>query len=247
MTTTAAATVLNPVTSATGTSPSATAGVTFASSSTDPNALIGNNFQDFLTLLTTQLQNQNPLDPLDTNQFTAQLVQFASVEQQMQMNTSLSSLITLEQGAQSTAAMAYLGATVTVNGATTALANNTATWSLNAASTATATISIADASGNVAYTSNTTLNAGQQNFTWNGQGTNGQQWPSGNYTMTITAVGASGSPVNVSTQVTGTVQSVNLTTNPPTLMVGGNSYTPSQLTSVVAPGSAAATTATTGN
>jgi flagellar basal-body rod modification protein FlgD len=244
MTTTGAATIPSGVTSATGTSPSPNAGVTFTSSSSDPNALIGNNFQTFLTLLTTQLQNQNPLDPLDTNQFTAQLVQFAGVEQQMEMNSSLSSLITLQQGATSTAAMAYLGATATVNGATTALANNTATWSLNAASPATGTISIADQSGNVAYSGNISLNAGQQNYTWNGIGTNGQQWPSGNYTMTITAAGANGSPVSVTTQVTGTVDSVNLSTNPPTLSIGGNSYTPSQLTSVVRPGYVAPTTAT---
>src|SRR5919201_394411 len=75
------------------------------STGVDQNTLAG-NFQTFLTLLTTQLKNQNPLDPLDTNQFTQQLVQFAGVEQQMKMNTQLGSLITIEKTAQSTAAMA---------------------------------------------------------------------------------------------------------------------------------------------
>src|SRR3954465_14906774 len=78
----------------------------------EKNTLAG-NFQPFLTLLTTQLKNQNPLDPLDTNQFTQQLVQFAGVEQQMKMNSQMTSLINIEQAAQSTAAMAYLGATAT--------------------------------------------------------------------------------------------------------------------------------------
>src|SRR6476620_5874186 len=99
------ASILNPVASATGTAASKTAGVT----------TMAKNFDSFLTLLTTQLKNQNPLEPLDTNQFTQQLVQFTQVEQQMKMNTQLTSLISIEQMAQSTAAMAYLGSTATVD------------------------------------------------------------------------------------------------------------------------------------
>src|SRR5258708_29125077 len=97
--TTSAATILNGVTSATGTSPSANSGVTMKT--TTDTTTLANNFQTFLTLLTTQLKNQNPLEPLDTNQFTQQLVQFAGVEQQMKMNTQLGSLITIEQSARS--------------------------------------------------------------------------------------------------------------------------------------------------
>src|ERR671926_432755 len=63
---------------------------------TTSSATIAQNFQTFLQLLTTQLKNQNPLDPLDTNQFTQQLVQFAQVEQQMNMNQSLTTLISLQ-------------------------------------------------------------------------------------------------------------------------------------------------------
>src|ERR1700704_5817055 len=76
------------------------------------------NFQTFLTLLTTQLQPQNPLDPLDTNQFTAQLVQFAGVEQQLKVNDQLKSLVDIEKSAQATAALAYVGNTVAVDGST---------------------------------------------------------------------------------------------------------------------------------
>ena len=71
----------------------------------------------FLTLLTTQLKNQNPLDPLDTNQFTQQLVQFAQVEQQMKPNDQLATLVALQQTAQSTAALGFVGTTVAVDGA----------------------------------------------------------------------------------------------------------------------------------
>src|SRR5881628_1602464 len=122
----ALASIAAAVSSAQGTAPATNSGVTF-SSATDKTTLAG-NFNTFLTLLTTQLKNQNPLDPLDTNQFTQQLVQFAGVEQQMKMNTQMTSLISIEQAAQSTAAMAYLGATATVDGSTTKLAGGKATW-----------------------------------------------------------------------------------------------------------------------
>src|SRR3989442_6283780 len=89
---------------------------------------IQQNFTTFLQLLTTQLKNQNPLSPLDTNQFTQQLVQFASVEQQLNMNSQLTTLVSLQQTAQTTAALGFLGSTVTVKGATSTLADGKATW-----------------------------------------------------------------------------------------------------------------------
>src|SRR3979490_3040695 len=71
-----------------------------ATLSTTADTTLAGNFQTFLTLLTTQLQNQNPLDPLDTNQFTQQLVQFAGVEQQLKSKDQLKSLIHIEKSAQ---------------------------------------------------------------------------------------------------------------------------------------------------
>ncbi|MET0708690.1 MAG: flagellar hook capping FlgD N-terminal domain-containing protein, partial [Tardiphaga sp.] len=93
---------------------------------------IADNFQTFLTLLTTQLQNQNPLDPLDTNQFTQQLVQFAGVEQQLKSNDQLKTLVAMQKSAQSTEALIYVGQTVAVDGKT-AKFDGSATWNLNAA------------------------------------------------------------------------------------------------------------------
>src|SRR4026208_2174381 len=84
-------------------------------------ATLANNFNTFLQLLTTQLKNQNPLDPLDTNQFTHQLVQCAQVEQQMRQNDRLATLISIEKSAQATVALSYVGQTVVVDGATTKL------------------------------------------------------------------------------------------------------------------------------
>src|SRR6201994_3178945 len=120
------------------TTPSVVSGTTTppasTSSTTDSTGLDGStiagNFQTFLTLLTTQLKNQDPLSPLDTNQFTAQLVQFAQVEQQLKSNSQLSTLVSLQQTAQNTAALNFVGQTVDVAGATTALTNGTATWQM---------------------------------------------------------------------------------------------------------------------
>ncbi|HTO66152.1 MAG TPA: flagellar hook capping FlgD N-terminal domain-containing protein, partial [Bradyrhizobium sp.] len=78
-----------------GTTPLPAGSNSSSSISSNSGATLAGNFQTFLTLLTTQLQNQNPLDPLDTNQFTQQLVQFASVEQQLKTNDELSSLVSL--------------------------------------------------------------------------------------------------------------------------------------------------------
>src|SRR3954452_8837080 len=113
------------------------------SSTSKPTAATGiaDNFQTFLTLLTTQLQNQNPLDPLDTNQFTQQLVQFAGVEQQLKSNDQLKSLIEIEKSAQATAALAYVGNTVAVDGST-AKFDGSATWNLKSDKAATATVTI---------------------------------------------------------------------------------------------------------
>ena len=97
----------------------------------DRDGGIADNFQTFLTLLTTQLQNQNPLDPLDTNQFTQQLVQFAGVEQQLKSNDQLTTLVDLEKTAQATQALVFVGNTVAVDG-TTAQFDTSATWNITA-------------------------------------------------------------------------------------------------------------------
>src|ERR1051326_8816483 len=95
------------------------------------NNQIAGNFNSFLTLLTTQLQNQNPLDPLDTNQFTQQLVQFAGVEQQLKTNDSLSQLVTRQQTTQATQALGFVGKTALVDGSMATMTNSSATWHLN--------------------------------------------------------------------------------------------------------------------
>ena len=122
----------NPITGSpvvSGTTPLPTSSSSGSSSSLDSSTgtTLAGNFQTFLSLLTTQLQNQNPLDPLDTNQFTQQLVEFASVEQQLKTNDQLTTLVSLQQSTQATQALGFVGKTAVVNGNTTALSNSSAT------------------------------------------------------------------------------------------------------------------------
>jgi len=183
-------------------------------------ASIANNFDTFLLLLTTQLKNQNPLDPLDTNQFTQQLVQFAGVEQQIRSNENLEALVNLNKASQLSTAMKYVGAPITADGATSALKSGVATWYVTAPRNAAATINISDSTGNVIFTTESTLEAGTSGFTWDGKMSNGQTAPEGQYTIKINAKDASGQGVTVSTQFSGVVDAVDLSGSEPLLMVG---------------------------
>ncbi|MGA2567458.1 MAG: flagellar hook capping FlgD N-terminal domain-containing protein [Pseudolabrys sp.] len=200
------------------------------------NTEIASNFTTFLQLLTTQLQNQDPLSPMDTNQFTQQLVEFAGVEQQMKTNDTLSTLVSLQQGAQTTQALSLVGATVVVNGTTAQLANGQATWALNATQPATATVTISAPSGQTVYTGTVAVNSGSQTYTWNGVGSDGTTWPAGNYTLSATAVTASGQSAPVTTQVEGKVTSVDLSQTPPLLSMGGQNYKITDIQQIIAPG-----------
>src|SRR6267143_2101724 len=196
------------------------------------NATLAGNFQTFLTLLTTQLQNQNPLDPLDTNQFTQQLVQFASVEQQLKTNDQLTTLVSLQQTAQSTQALGFVGKTASVDGSTAALTKSSATWSLGVPTNSNVSISITSSTGQTVYSNSYAVQAGQnQTFNWDGKGNDGTQWPDGQYKMTATAADTAGNTVAVTTQVQGVVNSVDLTQSPPLLSINGQTYTVTQIKS----------------
>jgi flagellar basal-body rod modification protein FlgD len=232
---TAAAGTSTPVVS--GTTPPASSSSS-GSASSSANALanqqIAGNFQSFLTLLTTQLQNQNPLDPLDTNQFTQQLVEFAGVQQQLNTNDSLSTLVSLQQTAQSTQALTFVGKTAVVDGSTATVTNSTATWDVSVPKDSNLSISITNSTGQTVFSGSYTVKAGDnQPFVWDGKGTDGTQWPDGQYKMTATAADSSGNSVAVSTQIQGVVSSVDLTQSPPLLTIGGQTYTINQIKAIV--------------
>jgi flagellar basal-body rod modification protein FlgD len=231
-----AATSASPVVSGTTTpsSSSSSAASSAAATSALASSQIAGNFQSFLTLLTTQLQNQNPLDPLDTNQFTQQLVEFAGVQQQLNTNDSLATLVSLQQTAQSTQALGFVGQTVVVNGNTAALTNSSATWDLTVPTSGTLNVTIANSTGQTVYTGSyaVTGSTTAQPFTWNGEGTDGTTYPAGQYTLTATGTDATGGTVAVTTQIQGVVSAVDIAKSPPLLTVNGQTYTVSQIASV---------------
>jgi flagellar basal-body rod modification protein FlgD len=198
----------------------------------DKTTGIADNFQTFLTLLTTQLQHQNPLDPLDTNQFTQQLVQFAGIEQQLKSNEQLKSLVEIEKSAQATQALVYVGSNVAVDGSK-AQFDKSATWNFHSDKNTSATITITNSAGQTAYTGNFSLKEGNSSFVWDGKGNDGVQWPAGTYTLTATGKDSSGNNVAISTEVQGVVDSVDLTASPPLLSIGGQTYTTDKIKRVV--------------
>ena len=194
---------------------------------------IAGNFQTFLQLLTTQLKNQNPLEPLDTNQFTQQLVQFAQVEQQLKSNDQLSALVSLQKTAQSTAALSFVGETVAVDGTTAPLANGRAAWMLSVPKPTVAAINIRSATGQNVFSGTFTMGAGRQPFVWDGRDASGLQWPAGNYTIAVSAQDANGQPVSIPTEIEAPVDSADLTQNPPVLSIAGKDYTLDKIKRVV--------------
>jgi flagellar basal-body rod modification protein FlgD len=196
------------------------AGSTSSASGADRKT-IAENFDAFLLLLTTQLKNQNPLEPLDTNQFTQQLVQFASVEQQIKSNDTLNALLTSTQSSIVSSAASFVGMEITADGATTRLSDGKAQWKLDLARAATATITITNAEGSVVKTDTKSFNSGSQTYDWDGLTSTGLPAPEGDYTMTVTGRDLSGQAVTIKTEISGRVDSVDMAGEDPVLVLGG--------------------------
>lgn len=194
---------------------------------------IAQNFDTFLSILTTQLRNQNPLDPLDTNQFTQQLVQFTGVEQQLKTNDFLQALLLNTQTTARSDAVSYIGKEVTATGKTAELKDGGAFWTYNAASNvANANVTIKDARGSVVYTEAGSLNAGSGSFLWDGRGSDGNMQPDGVYTIEIKGTNLNGNTVAVSTNSVGIVTAIDFSGAEPMLTVGKNKIALKDVTNV---------------
>lgn len=200
--------------------------LTQAGQSTDTNIAgskksIAQNFDTFLNLLTTQLKNQNPLDPLDTNQFTQQLVQFTGVEQQLKTNDFLKSLMLSSQTSMASQAVSFVGKEVTASTAQAQLQGGKASWLFDVAADAPkATITVKDQDGNTVLTKQTALKQGQTRFDWDGVTSTGNQLSSGTYQITVDARDANNNYVKTTTQATGLVTSVDFSGAEPYLLIG---------------------------
>jgi flagellar basal-body rod modification protein FlgD len=194
-----------------------------ASGTQQNNALsqLSGNFNTFLTLLTTQLQNQDPLSPMDSNQFTQQLVEFSGVEQQINTNDNLKTLIGLTQSQGVNNAVGYLGKTVTLTNGKAALSGGAANWTYALNNTAATTaLTVTDANGKVVYVTQGETNSGAHSFTWDGKSNAGSDLPDGTYTLTVTAQDSNGTNVNSAVASKGIVDQIDMTGDQPQLMIG---------------------------
>ena len=181
---------------------------------------IADNFDVFLQILTTQLRNQNPLDPLDTNQFTQQLVQFTGVEQQLKTNEFLQAMMTATQNASNSEAVSYVGKMVTASGTKTELVDGQAKWHFAVDEPSNLNVTVRDMDGNVVYTKAGSVGEGESIFTWDGIGNDGRTKPEGSYNITIEARNQDGKLIDVATEMTGEVTGVDFTGTEPVLIVG---------------------------
>jgi flagellar basal-body rod modification protein FlgD len=204
-----------------------------ATKSTDESiGELSKNFDTFLTLLTQQLKNQDPLQPQDTAQFTSQLVQFSQVEQAISSNKKLDSLISSINNGQTNQSIAYIGKTVEIQSNGLPLQDGKAQVTVNTdVSAVDSVLEISNpSSGRVIRAIPLNREAGSQNVVWDGQDNAGAPVNDGTYKINVRAVGPDGKDITGQTFVFGRVTGVDLTGTEPQLTIGD---LPINLTSVL--------------
>ncbi len=192
-----------------------------------PQALsqLTDNFDTFLTLLTTQLRHQDPLEPLDTEKFTEQLVQFASVEQSIQTNQHLEALLALQSASASETALAMVGRIASVSSDVATLTNEEARWTYNLPENAgDISINIFDTSGALVATLAGASNAGAHKLIWNGETGNGGRAPQGAYRLAVEATDIDGEPLSVEIAARGRVDAVAFEDGAPEIEIAGQRF-----------------------
>lgn len=200
-----------------GSSSTSTSGTTSSSSSTattaaqtNQNALtaLSGNFSDFLNMLMTQLQNQDPTSPMDTNEFTSELVEFSGVEQQINTNNSLTQLIQLTQSGEVMQGSQLAGKQVSVTSTQIPLQNGTGSVQFTAPTAEPVAIAISNSAGQQVLDTSLTATTGQNSWTWNGTNNNGDQVPDGAYNISVIGANSDGSTTPLTFTVTGTATGV---------------------------------------
>jgi len=185
--------------------------------------MLASNFETFLSLLTTQLKNQDPLSPVDSNEFTAQLTQMAGVEQQLMTNSLLTALLDKQSSGGMSDAANYIGREATAVWPTTELNDGQARWSYELASDAVkVTMSVVDGSGKTVWSGDAPdTTSGIHDFVWDGKTTGGGQMDDGGvYTLKITATDGAGREVVSQALIRGEVTGVELYNGTPYVTIG---------------------------
>ena len=192
-------------------------------------ATLAGNFDDFLVLLTTQLQNQDPMDPMDSGEFTQQLVQFSSVEQQIKTNQNLETLASLTLMNHQSSMASYLGKDALVPGLIGKFdpaatdGKNEVQWRYNLpAEVVEAKIEVRNSSGELVYTGPAETAYGTHDFVWDGELTGGGTAEADSYKLKVIAKDENEQILDVGIAVKGTIQSVDLTGSEALFNIDGN-------------------------
>ncbi|MCM2343858.1 MAG: flagellar hook capping family protein [Alphaproteobacteria bacterium] len=183
---------------------------------------LAEDFTQFLTLLTTQLQNQDPLSPMDSTEFTNQLVQFSQVEQSINTNQKLDDLLSLQLGSISSVALGYVGMDVTY---TSAEMNWDGTEPVNvnyglSAQASVAKVNVYKEDGTLVRSMDAPKSPGAQSVIWDGKDNNGNVMEAGTYSVKVEAADKDSKPMTVSTAVSGNVRGIESQDGVVYLLVG---------------------------
>ncbi|MCC4242814.1 flagellar hook assembly protein FlgD [Stappia indica] len=194
---------------------------------------LSNNYELFLSILTTQIQNQDPLNPMDSSKYTEQLVQYSSVEQQIKTNDQLGDLLSVMAATTASSYVSYLGTNVTAAGNTTSLKDGEAEWTYDTPEAGKARVEVRNNLGAVIFSEDADLSYGRNTYSWDGRTTAGSTAPDGEYTISIARYDANNRPtVPVATEISGTVDGIEFTSSGAVLQIGGVYVSASSVLSV---------------
>ena len=214
-------------------------------SSSDALSSLTSNYNQFLSLLTAQLQHQDPTSPMDTDSFTSELAQFAGVEQQINTNTNLTQLLSLNQDSEVSQSTSLVGRQAVVTSSQLPLQSGSAEIQLNPTTSGTADLAITNSAGTVVKTQTLNLSAGTTDWSWNGQDDSGNQLADGNYNVAVVSA-SSGTSVAVPFSVLGTITGVTKDgTTGVDIQMGSSSTNMSNVTALLGTATAASTSSGT--
>lgn len=207
---------------------------TGTSTASNSFSALSSNYETFLTLLTTQLKNQDPTQPTDTGEFTKQLVQYSQVEQQIQTNSKLEAIQTQLKNGQTDQALGYLGKTVEVQSNGIALQNGQVKMTISTdTAAASSTLQISDGkTGKAVRTISLTKSAGSQEVVWDGKDDSGKQLADGTFKAEVKAKDATGKAITGTIMSFGKVTGIDMTAGEPYLALGDMYITTTNVLSI---------------
>ena len=190
----------------------ATSSQSTASGSSESTQQLFEDYEAFLQLLTTQLEHQDPLDPMDTAEYTNQLIQYAIVEQEIAANENLEELIALTASNANTTALQYVGSTAEIDSAYAMKSDGSARWSYSLAEPANeVSLQVRDDDGRLVYEQSGETGSGKHGFVWDGTSSDGSFASDGTYSLEVVATDGDGEAINASVTSYGEVTGVDTT------------------------------------